>query len=175
MREDGPLLPSPRRNGAAQRDDAPQALTGAADMHAAQAQQIDGAEAVQLMEPVPDSQQLAVEFANISAWVPDAVASAQKQSLLGKLTGKLRLGRSMESQSSPKEKQVTANVLHVAVAKGIQSMGMVVAQRLGQPVQKFVLGVSTFPCRYCSPYQGHVSPGKYWHSWGRPGLARPRC
>ena len=89
----------------------PQSVTGAAAMPAAKAEHIhlELGEPLQLMEPVPENKQMALEFPNISAWVPDLFgATSKKQSLLGKAFGMLHLSRSTQPQNAkPRERQVT--------------------------------------------------------------------
>ena len=85
-------------------------VTGAADMPAAKAEHIhlELGEPLQLMEPVPKDKVMALEFPNISAWVPDLFgAASKKQSLLGKAFGMLHLSRSTQPRNSkPRERQV---------------------------------------------------------------------
>ena len=87
-----------------------QGVTGVADMPAAKAEHIhlELGEPLQLMEPVPEELRLALQFPNISAWVPDLFgATSNKQGLLGKAFGMLHLSRSTQPQNTkPRERQV---------------------------------------------------------------------
>ena len=150
-----------------------QGVAGVADMPAAKAEHIhlELGEPLQLMEPVPQSSQMALEFPNISAWVPDLFgATSQKQGLLGKAFGTLHLSRSTQPQNAkPRERQVTLMPFldcSTIWASGAAGSTIYLGRVAGQPhctihcakTEHMWAGVGLR--RYCSTYQGHVNPAR---------------
>ena len=63
------------------------------------------------MEPVPKAKQMALQFPNISAWVPDLFGpGADSGNFISKTLQKLHLSRSKQTSGKPKERQVRVHL-----------------------------------------------------------------
>ena len=75
------------------------------------------------MEPVPKAKQMALEFPNISAWVPDLFGpgSADSGNIISKALQKLHLSRSTQPAGKPKERQVRPTLTRLIAASQVHA------------------------------------------------------